>query len=147
MSSKKLPIMEGGHDELQDEANSTSSSIPLTCFICPSNPHFSDISHLLTHISSKGHLQNKFKMDIDKKTDQGAARKMQQFDSWYDKNGIEDLLRARSDAREQKQRTGQNKNSGSLTNNKVKASDSHASIGTTKRGRGVSTCQSSEISG
>ncbi|KAK6842016.1 hypothetical protein PG987_002876 [Apiospora arundinis] len=136
MSSKKLPIMEGGHDELQDEANSTSSSIPLTCFICPSNPHFSDISHLLTHISSKGHLQNKFKMDIDKKTDQGAARKMQQFDSWYDKNGIEDLLRARSDAREQKQRTGQNKNSGSLTNNKVKASDSHASIGTTKRGRG-----------
>lgn len=141
MSSKKLNNKESGYDELQDETNSNGISIPLTCFICPGSPHFSDISHLLTHISSKGHLQNKFKMDIDKKTDQGAASKMQQFDSWYEEHGIEDLLRARSDARDQKQRTSLNRKSGNSMNTKVKASAGRSIAGATKRGRGVSPCQ------
>ncbi|KAK7907975.1 hypothetical protein PG985_015278 [Apiospora marii] len=146
MSSKKQPIPAANNDELPDESSSVpettqrefnlNGNIPLTCFICPSNPHFSDISHLLTHISSKGHLQNKFKMDIDKKVDEGAARKMQQFDSWYQEHGIEDLLRARSDAREQKQRTSQNRKPGNLTSAKMKASTSHGSAGVAKRGRG-----------
>ncbi|KAK7951376.1 uncharacterized protein PG986_007104 [Apiospora aurea] len=147
MSSKKRSVPEAGFDDIRDESqsalestqvesDSNANSIPLTCFICPSSPHFSDISHLLTHISSKGHLQNKFKMDIDKKTDQGAARRMQQFDSWYQGNGIEDLLRARSDAREQKQRTSQSRRSGSMTNTKVKAPTSHGSGSVMKRGRG-----------
>ncbi|KAK8138552.1 hypothetical protein PG984_001932 [Apiospora sp. TS-2023a] len=146
MSSKKQLLPAVNANKLSDETSSApgtiqrefnqNGDIPLTCFICPSNPHFSDISHLLTHISSKGHLQNKFKMDIDKKDDQGAARKMQQFDSWYQEHGIEDLLRARSDAREQKQRTSQNRKSGNLTNAKMKASASRGSVDVTKRGRG-----------
>lgn len=148
MSSKKQRIPAANNDGLPDESSSVTGTtqrefdlnrnIPLICFICPSNPHFSDISHLLTHISSKGHLQNKFKMDIDKKVDQEAARKMQQFDSWYQEHGIEDLLRARSDAREQKQRTSQNRKSGNLTNAKMKASASHGSAVVTNHGKGVS---------
>ncbi|KAK8049624.1 hypothetical protein PG994_011354 [Apiospora phragmitis] len=148
MSSKNCSMPEAGFDDMRDEANSgmenihlesnsNGNIIPLTCFICPNSPHFSDISHLLTHISSKGHLQNKFKMDIDKKTDQGAARKMQQFDSWYQENGIEDLLRARSDAREQKQRTSQSRKPGNMTNTKGKAPGNYGSGGAMKRGRGA----------
>lgn len=152
MSSKKQPVRAASKDELHGNEPSSvpgttqhefnpNGNIPLTCFICPSNPHFSDISHLLTHISSKGHLQNKFKMDIDKKDDQGAASKMKQFDSWYQENGIEDLLRARSDAREQKQRTSQSRKSGNPTNTKGKALANHDSAGVTKRSRGVSNYQ------
>ncbi|KAI0486468.1 hypothetical protein F4859DRAFT_528198 [Xylaria cf. heliscus] len=76
--------------------------IPLICFICPKNSHFSDLSHLLTHISSKGHLHNMFQLNLSREVDEDADLALGQFENWYKGNGISALLRARKTAREQR---------------------------------------------
>jgi hypothetical protein len=76
--------------------------IPLVCFICPKNSQFSDLSHLLTHISSKGHLHNMFQLNLSRDVDENAALALAEFDSWFKKNSISALLRARKTAREQR---------------------------------------------
>ncbi|KAI0404828.1 hypothetical protein F4802DRAFT_615251 [Xylaria palmicola] len=77
-------------------------SIPLVCFICPKNSHFSDLSHLLTHISSKGHLHNMFQLNLSREVDADAEVALAEFETWYKQNGISALLRARKSAREQR---------------------------------------------
>ncbi|KAI1813010.1 hypothetical protein GGS20DRAFT_599558 [Poronia punctata] len=76
--------------------------IPLVCYICPKNAHFSDLSHLLTHISSKGHLHNMFQLTLSRDVDDSAKLALTEYDNWFNKNGIGPLLRARKTAREQK---------------------------------------------
>ncbi|KAI0007491.1 hypothetical protein F4779DRAFT_643012 [Xylariaceae sp. FL0662B] len=73
--------------------------IPLVCAICPKNSRFSDISHLLTHISSKGHLSTYFDLSISRDTDAEAAIALQEFDHWFENYGIAGLLRLRKTAR------------------------------------------------
>lgn len=80
----------------------TAQSIPLVCIICPKNTKFSDVSHLLTHISSKGHLSNMFKLDIAKYTDEDARARLEQYQSWFDEHNIRELLQNRSENRVQK---------------------------------------------
>ncbi|KAI0515215.1 hypothetical protein F5B22DRAFT_656161 [Xylaria bambusicola] len=86
----------------QDDSPPRTDLIPLTCFICPKNSHFSDLSHLLTHISSKGHLHNMFQLNLSREVDMSADIALTDFDRWYKQNNISALLRARKSAREQR---------------------------------------------
>src|SRR5690554_2422513 len=79
-----------------------NASIPLICSLCPKSPQFSDISHLLTHISSKGHLSCRFKLQIRCQAEPEARRQLDIFDSWYADNGLEELLAERLANKEQK---------------------------------------------
>ncbi|KAI1485459.1 hypothetical protein F5X96DRAFT_682799 [Biscogniauxia mediterranea] len=78
------------------------ADIPLVCSICPKNSTFSDISHLLTHVSSKGHLHNYFQLSISRETDADAAFALAEFDQWFEENDINTLLRLRKTARAQR---------------------------------------------
>lgn len=86
-----------------DDTVDRNTHIPLRCLLCPKSSKFSDISHLLTHLSSKGHLANKFHLDIAKDTEEEAKAKLEAFQAWYDEHGIQELLRARNETRTQKQ--------------------------------------------
>lgn len=77
-------------------------TIPLHCLLCPKRPSFSDVSHLLTHISSKSHLSNRFKAEIRSASERDARETLRQFDVWYDRYGIQDLLADRMSAKDKK---------------------------------------------
>lgn len=81
-------------------ADSTSDSIPLLCHICPKKPTFSDVSHLLTHISSKSHLAARFKLQLS--DDASHQQALLHFDEWAEHYGINKLLKNRQDAKELK---------------------------------------------
>ncbi|KAL1839530.1 hypothetical protein VTJ49DRAFT_1432 [Mycothermus thermophilus] len=76
--------------------------IPLRCTICPKKPNFSDLSHLLTHISSKSHLAHRFKAELKARTDRAALEEVRQYDSWCERYGINGLLAERLAAKEKK---------------------------------------------
>jgi hypothetical protein len=62
-------------------AVSTSNrQIPLFCTVCPEAPRFSDVSHLLTHIASKGHLHHETQTKLKAHQDIGAAVKLQSYE-------------------------------------------------------------------
>ena len=77
-------------------------SIPLRCTLCPKTPQFSDTSHLLTHISSKGHLSHKFKLSIRASSEEQARAQLEEFEIWYADNGLDELLAERLASKEQK---------------------------------------------
>ncbi|OBR15229.1 hypothetical protein CH63R_00409 [Colletotrichum higginsianum IMI 349063] len=72
-----------------------SPSIPLICVVCPTHPRFSDISHLLTHLNSKGHLQTLNDARIRALADPSAADAISTYDQWYTEHGLEALLAER----------------------------------------------------
>jgi len=78
------------------------SSIQLRCSLCPKIPHFSDVSHLLTHISSKSHLSHRFKLQIRAQSEHGARQQLDDFDRWYSLNNLDVLLSERMATKEQK---------------------------------------------
>ncbi|KAK3394209.1 hypothetical protein B0H63DRAFT_39748 [Podospora didyma] len=78
------------------------ASIPLRCTLCPKKPSFSDVSHLLTHISSKSHLSHRFKTELRSHTEDEAGEEIRLFDDWYNRHGIRNLLAGRMAAKEQK---------------------------------------------
>lgn len=80
-------------------------TIPLLCILCEKTPKFSDVSHLLTHISSKGHLSRRFHIELQAQTDQDAEQLLNRFDSWFKQHGIQQLLTTRQEAKDQKKRT------------------------------------------
>lgn len=80
----------------------TETTIPLICTLCPKIPQFSDVSHLLTHISSKSHLSHRFKLQIRAQTDISAVRQLDDFDNWYKSNSLDAMLADRMAAKEQK---------------------------------------------
>ncbi|CAK7210897.1 hypothetical protein SBRCBS47491_000934 [Sporothrix bragantina] len=77
------------------DAEETERSVQLECVLCPKKPKFSDSSHLLTHISSKAHLHQKFSMEFKAKSDVIAKGKLEVYDKWYKANEIERLLSER----------------------------------------------------
>ncbi|KFY18007.1 hypothetical protein V491_04888 [Pseudogymnoascus sp. VKM F-3775] len=79
-----------------------NAAVPLLCTLCPNNPQFSDISHLLTHISSKGHLSCRFKLQIRCQADPEARGQLDAYDAWYANNSLEELLAERLATKEQK---------------------------------------------
>ncbi|KAK4457902.1 hypothetical protein QBC42DRAFT_316593, partial [Cladorrhinum samala] len=80
--------------------NDPATPIPLKCFICPKKPNFSDVSHLLTHISSKSHLSNLFKHNL--RNDPQSLKETKEYNEWYEQFGIKELLADRLHAKEQK---------------------------------------------
>lgn len=69
-----------------------NSHIPLVCTLCPKQPRFSDVSHLLTHISSKSHLSNRFGLQIASQQSPNILHQLQVYEAWYDSYGIARLL-------------------------------------------------------
>ena len=71
------------------------ASIPLLCNICPKHPKFSDISHLLTHVGSKGHLSHYFKLQVRSRQEPAAREQLDAYDRWYQDNDLEKRLSER----------------------------------------------------
>lgn len=86
--------------------NANPNNVPLLCHLCPRRPKFSDVSHLLTHISSKSHLANLFQLGLS--DDDEDKQTIRRFNEWAEQYGINQLLKNRQDAKEQKKQ-GQHK--------------------------------------
>ena len=71
------------------------ASVPLHCNICPKHPDFSDISHLLTHVGSKGHLSHYFKAQVRSRQESAVRHQLDIYDRWYAQYQIERLLSQR----------------------------------------------------
>ncbi|KAK1705598.1 hypothetical protein BDP67DRAFT_494755 [Colletotrichum lupini] len=100
-ASGKAPSSKNPPD---DPKPSGSPGIPLVCLVCTSTPRFSDLSHLLTHLSSKGHLQTQNDVRIRATQDLAAADKVATYDKWYKDYGIERMLAERLKAKDEKAR-------------------------------------------
>lgn len=81
--------------DLHADQHGINRRIPLICSICPKASRFSDISHLLTHLSSKGHIHHHWVLKLKRSFDREVAQSLSIFDEWYNSNGIEALLCAR----------------------------------------------------
>lgn len=68
------------------------TSIPLLCGVCPDTPQFSDVSHLVTHIASKGHLHHETQTKLRAHGDPVASIALREYEKWYKDNAIEKLL-------------------------------------------------------
>ena len=89
-------------DLVANQTPSPPASIPLKCILCPRKPNFSDVSHLLTHISSKSHLAHRFKLELRAHSERDAQSILDQFEDWYQRYGIRALLAERMLSKEQK---------------------------------------------
>lgn len=78
------------------------ASIPLLCNICAKQRKFSDISHLLTHVGSKGHLSHYFKLQVRSRQDPAARKQLVAYDQWYEAHEVERLLSERLTLKESK---------------------------------------------
>ncbi|KAI1101455.1 hypothetical protein F4804DRAFT_347666 [Jackrogersella minutella] len=76
--------------------------IPLICYCCEKQQAFSDLSHLLTHVSSKAHLLELHNLEILSQIDERAAMRCRQFDLWYKTYNIKQLVLQRMEARGEK---------------------------------------------
>lgn len=85
-----------------EETKYDPTSIPLKCTICPKQPIFSDVSHLLTHCSSKSHLAYRFKTELRSGKDEESREILEKYLRWEHASGIRDLLVERLDAKENK---------------------------------------------
>ncbi|KAH8731376.1 hypothetical protein GQ44DRAFT_642427 [Phaeosphaeriaceae sp. PMI808] len=79
-----------------------SSNIPLHCNICPKRPNFSDVSHLLTHIASKGHLSNYYKVKVRSSHEETSRRIIDTYDRWYSEWGVEELMSERMNQKDKR---------------------------------------------
>lgn len=75
----------------------------LKCTICPKLPHFSDSSHLLTHVGSKGHLAHLHKLQVKSHQELEAAQKIAIYNQWFQEHGVAQLLSERMQQKEAKQ--------------------------------------------
>ena len=79
-----------------------TAQIPLHCNVCPKNPDFSDVSHLLTHVASKGHLSSYFKMQVKSSTDPLSKCILNAYDEWYRDWNVQGLMAERMSQKERK---------------------------------------------
>ena len=100
------------------------TNVPLLCNICPKEPEFSDVSHLLTHVASKGHLSQHNKAKLRAHQDASLREKLQAYDRWYHRHQIERLLSERMLAKDSKD--SGNRKRASRTNPRPKASTNDA---------------------
>ncbi|KAI8676881.1 hypothetical protein NCS56_00577000 [Fusarium sp. Ph1] len=70
------PAMPTGHSA----TNSANRQIPLLCSVCPDVPRFSDVSHLLTHIASKGHLHHETQTKLKAHQDIAASVALRRYE-------------------------------------------------------------------
>lgn len=83
-------------------------SMPLDCSICPKKPTFSDVSHLLTHIGSKGHLSHYYRLKIKANTDPASYALCDTYDRWYVNWGLEGLMSERMSLKDKKKPRSRN---------------------------------------
>ncbi|PNS17814.1 hypothetical protein CAC42_3209 [Sphaceloma murrayae] len=81
-----------------------TDAVPLRCNICPKKPDFSDISHLLTHIASKAHLSTYYKTKVRSAQEHASRVLIDEYDSWYARYRIEDLMSERMSMKEHKRK-------------------------------------------
>jgi hypothetical protein len=81
---------------------SNSTGIPLHCNICPKRPNFSDVSHLLTHIASKGHLSNYYKVKVRSSHEDASRRIIDAYDRWYAEWAVEELMSDRMNQKDKR---------------------------------------------
>jgi len=81
-------------------------NIPLHCDICDKKPDFSDVSHLLTHVASKGHLSSYYKMKVRSGSDNVARKAVEDYDEWYANWNVDELMRERMHQKEKKKVSG-----------------------------------------
>ena len=77
-------------------------TIPLKCIVCPKLPSFSDVSHLLTHVASKGHLSCLFRLQVKAAKNEEAAATLAEYLGWYKQWGIEELMSERLNLKDKK---------------------------------------------
>ncbi|KAK0748281.1 hypothetical protein B0T21DRAFT_276734 [Apiosordaria backusii] len=102
--------------------------IPLQCIICPRKPNFSDLSHLLTHIASKSHLSQKFKVGL--RPDPESKANTAAYTEWEDRFGINELLAERL-ATKEKKTTGKRRGRASTTASNIQRTRGGQSDGST----------------
>lgn len=78
------------------------ANIPLHCNICPKKPNFSDVSHLLTHIASKGHLSNYYKVKVRSTHEDASRRLIETYDQWYAEWAVEELMSERMNQKDKR---------------------------------------------
>ncbi|CAN9400919.1 unnamed protein product [Alternaria alternata] len=78
------------------------ANIPLHCNICPKKPSFSDVSHLLTHIASKGHLSNYYKVKVRSTNEEASRRLVETYDQWYAEWAVEELMSERMNQKDKR---------------------------------------------
>jgi len=79
-----------------------AANIPLHCNICPRKPNFSDVSHLLTHIASKGHLSNYYKVKVRSGSEDASRRLIESYDRWYAEWNVEELMSERMNQKDKR---------------------------------------------
>jgi hypothetical protein len=79
-----------------------AAAIPLHCNVCPKRPNFSDVSHLLTHIASKGHLSNYYKVKVRSGSEEASRRLIEAYDQWYAEWNVEGLMSDRMNQKEKR---------------------------------------------
>ncbi|KAI4199797.1 MAG: hypothetical protein LQ346_002520 [Caloplaca aetnensis] len=82
------------------------ASVPLHCHICPKKPTFSDISHLLTHVGSKGHLSHYFKAQVRAPQNPAIRQQLDTYEQWFKDYHIEKLLSQRMILKDSKKANG-----------------------------------------
>ncbi|KAI4131320.1 MAG: hypothetical protein LQ338_001275 [Usnochroma carphineum] len=82
------------------------ASVPLHCNICPKQPVFSDVSHLLTHVGSKGHLSHYFKAQVRAPQNPSIREQLDVYERWYTQHQIEKLLSQRMILKDSKKPNG-----------------------------------------
>lgn len=110
----------------------------LNCSICPKQPIFTDVSHLLTHIGSKAHLAVLHKLQIKSHDDFAAAYELNAYYQWYEQNGLAQLLSERLQLKEQKQASKQagSKKKRTIERATTAADPSTSPMRPVRRGRG-----------
>lgn len=78
------------------------ANIPLHCNICPKKPNFSDVSHLLTHIASKGHLSNYYKVKVRSTSEEASRQLIEAYDQWYAEWSVEELMSERMNQKDKR---------------------------------------------
>ena len=91
-----------GSDLNSSHLDDMTTPIPLHCNICPKQPDFSDVSHLLTHIASKGHLSHYYKVKVRSSTEVQAAEQIDAYDRWYAEWNVEELMSDRMNMKDKK---------------------------------------------
>lgn len=79
-----------------------ANGIPLHCNICPKKPNFSDVSHLLTHIASKGHLSNYYKVKVRSSQEVSSRLLIDAYDRWYAEWDVEELMSERMNQKDKR---------------------------------------------
>lgn len=88
------------HSLFNRSCPSTMDAAALLCNICPKRPRFSDVSHLLTHVSSKAHLSHYFKLQVRSHQEPQAGQLLEEYDRWYKVNNLAKLLSDRMASKE-----------------------------------------------